>query len=230
MARPATRRGAGSFMAWNRPPPSASPPTRRFSPPASAIPNSRRAERRRLSSASHRGESAGAAQGRRLRKRHLPPCCSMSPIASRRRGAAAGRWRRRFRFRSASNSIMASMIWKSRASAMAAIVANRDGGEHRFEIDALDSDSIRFRSNGLAESRHLLPRAAIGFTSASWRHACGPRSHAGRTGRGGGNRQRRQGPRGDEWPRRGGAGQDRRARRRRPAGDDAGSHEDGARA
>jgi geranyl-CoA carboxylase alpha subunit len=31
-------------------------------------------------------------------------------------------------------------------------VASRDGAEHRFEIDELGSDSIRFRSGGLAES------------------------------------------------------------------------------
>jgi geranyl-CoA carboxylase alpha subunit len=31
-------------------------------------------------------------------------------------------------------------------------LVNFDGGEHRFEIDALDGDAVRFRSNGLAES------------------------------------------------------------------------------
>jgi geranyl-CoA carboxylase alpha subunit len=31
-------------------------------------------------------------------------------------------------------------------------LASRDGGEHRFEIDALGCDTIRFRSQGLAES------------------------------------------------------------------------------
>jgi geranyl-CoA carboxylase alpha subunit len=35
-------------------------------------------------------------------------------------------------------------------------VASRDGAEHRFEIDTLESDTIRFRSNGLAESASFL--------------------------------------------------------------------------
>ena len=109
-------------------------------------------------------------------------------------------------------------------------LASRDGGEHRFEIDALGSDSIRFRSNGLAEAATFLRDWRPALSAASWRHDGDPRSHAGRTRRSGGNRQRRKSPRRDERPRRGRAGQNRRARRGRPAGHDAGGHEDGTRA
>jgi geranyl-CoA carboxylase alpha subunit len=35
-------------------------------------------------------------------------------------------------------------------------IVSRDGAEHRFEIDALESNTIRFRSNGLAESASFL--------------------------------------------------------------------------
>jgi geranyl-CoA carboxylase alpha subunit len=35
-------------------------------------------------------------------------------------------------------------------------LVSRDGGEHRFEIDVLGEDSIRFRSGGLAESASFL--------------------------------------------------------------------------
>jgi geranyl-CoA carboxylase alpha subunit len=35
-------------------------------------------------------------------------------------------------------------------------IASLDGGEHRFELDALGCDTIRFRSNGVAESARFL--------------------------------------------------------------------------
>ena len=52
-----------------------------------------------------------------------------------------------------------------RASATAAISPSREGGEHRFEIDALGCDAIRFRSDGLAETASYSFATAIGFIS-----------------------------------------------------------------
>ena len=107
-------------------------------------------------------------------------------------------------------------------------VASLDGGEQRFEIDELGRDTIRFRTDGLMESRKIPARRRPALSPASRRHACGPRPDARRAGIGRGDRRRRQGARGDERPRRRGAGQAGRAGRGRPAGDDAGSDEDGA--
>ena len=122
---------------------------------------------------------------------------------------------------------MASMISRSCASATAVTSQRFEGGEHRFEIDELGprhhplpqqrrDGSARFLRDG--DRLYVLHRGVT---------ARGSRSHAGRAGRRRKQRRRRQGARGDERPRGRGAGQSGRACRRRPAGDDAGSDEDG---
>ena len=107
-------------------------------------------------------------------------------------------------------------------------VAVVDGGEQRFEIDELGRDTIRFRTDGMMESRKIPARRRPALYPASRHHDCGPRPDARRAGIRCGGRRRRQGARGDERPRRGGAGQAGRAGHGRPARDDAGGDEDGA--
>ena len=133
--------------------------------------------------------AAGAARGRRRRKRRWRRCCSMSPIPMRRPGGADGRWRRRFRFRCGSSSIMASTSSKSCASAMAAMSRAVDG-----ERAALRDRRTRRRHHPLPHRRpdgigKILARRRPALFPAPRRHAFGPRS--------------------DAWP--------RRPRRRRPA-------------
>ena len=108
-------------------------------------------------------------------------------------------------------------------------VAGIEGGEQRFEIDELGRDTIRFRTDGLMESARFLrdgDRLHILHRGATI--AVRDLTLAAPVCRGG--RRRRQGARGHERPRRGGAGQAGRAGHARPARDDARSDEDGARA
>ena len=95
-------------------------------------------------------------------------------------------------------------------------LASREGGEHRFEIDALGGRYHPLPQPGPCGIRQLFPRRRPALSAAPGHHAGGPRSHAGRAGRRRGDRQRRQGPRRHERPRRRGAGQ-ARATRSRPA-------------
>ena len=198
--------------------------------PACGIPALPRARRPRRSSASiatncwrRAPMQLGSARWRR--------CCSMSPIPMRRRGAAADRWRRRFRFRVRIElDRRQSMRSKSCASATAAMSQASTAREHRFEIDELDGDTIRFRRDGLMESaRFLRDGDRLYILHRGVTIAVRDLTLAAPASRGG-KRRRRQGPRGDERPRRRGAGQAGRAGRGRPAGDDAGGDEDGARA
>ena len=65
-------------------------------------------------------------------------------------------------------------------------VASLDGGEHRFEIDELGGDTIRFRSDGVMESARFLRDGDRLYILHRGVTHCGPRSDAGGAGLGGG--------------------------------------------
>ena len=128
---------------------------------------------------------------------------------TRRRGGAVGRWRRPYPL---------PLRFKLDGRPDIEVARDRGGGyvvrqaesELMFELDALDRDTIRFRT-GAWQSSDVPEGERAARCSLSWHHACGPRSHAVSAANGGGNRQRRQGSRGDERPRCGGAGEKGRA-------------------
>ena len=99
------------------------------------------------------------------------------------------------------------------------IVRERDGGyvasvedsEQRFEIDELGRDTIRFRADGLTESAKFLRDGdRLYFLHRGVTIAVRDLTLAAPASRRG-ERRRRQGARGDERPRGGGAGQAGRA-------------------
>ena len=161
------------IVAWNRPPRSASPPIRPFSPPAWGIPPSRR----RSHDVLHRQISrraAGAAPGRGVRYGTRSTFALRHRLPLRRHGGRGDRWRRRFRFRSASSSIMASSDLEIGRERDGGYVVTVDGAENRFEIDAFDGDAVRFRRNGLAEKATFLrdgDRLYILHRGSRWRFA-----------------------------------------------------------
>ena len=176
----------------------------------------------------HRDEllAHGERLARRYRARGAIAVCHRSPCAAVAERADAG----------GDVSASASHRSRSRAFMIVEIVRERDGGyvaspdgsEHRFEIDELGRDSIRFRANGLMQSarffrdgdRLYILHRGVTFRSAIslWRR----RPRRLRTGSDGKVRAAMNGRVVAVLVKAG------RARRGRPAGDDAGSHEDGA--
>ena len=152
---------------------------------------------------------AGAAERRPLRTWRSRRCCSTSPIRMRRRGgtgrtlAATFPVPIRIEF---DHGIHDLEIVRERDGGYA---ASFDGSEHRFEIEELARDVIRFRSNGLMKSARFLRDGDRLHTLHRGDTICGSRSDPCRTGDGGVKRWRRQGPRGDERPCRGGPGEGR---------------------
>ena len=150
----------------------------------------------------------------------------------RRRGARAGRWRRRFRpgcgSRSTARCVDLEVHARARRQLSACAPATTSVS---FETRRLrQRHELRFRAGGLVESATFLRDGdrlyvqRLGVTIAVRDLTRAAPARAAASGGDG------KAARGDERPRRRGAGQGRRPRRGRPAGADAGSDEDGARA
>ena len=97
-------------------------------------------------------------------------------------------------------------------------VASGEGGEHRFEIDELGRRHDPLPLDGVMEIGKFLRDGDRLYFLHRGVTISGSRPDPGGAGDGRGSRRRRQGARGDERPRRRGAGQAGRARRGRPAG------------
>ena len=121
------------------------------------IPPSRRARRRRRSSADI-AMTCWRRGGTWRPTRRSRRCCCMSPTPMHRDGGAGARWRRLFQFRCASRFDHRMHELEIARERDGGYVASLDGGEHRFEIDELGGDSIRFRTQRPDGIGEILPR------------------------------------------------------------------------